>query len=236
MPVATDIIKLAESQLGYVEQGGPHGNDGNLTKYNNWYFGSVQAQPWCATFVSWVFFMAGLPLPASTSKGFAYTPSGAAWFQKQGRWSKTPRVGALVFFSWEGKRIDHVAIVVKVNSDGSITTIEGNTSSGTAGSQRDGGGVYRRIRKSNIVGYGLPLYKEDAPTSTPAPGEVKDVEKFFVIYKEGDAGRFAWWPVINRKTFISGHAAEKFFKNPNYLGDLEIQASELEGIKNLADA
>lgn len=235
MPVATDIIKLAESQLGYVEQGGPHGNDGNLTKYNDWYFGSKQAQPWCATFVSWVFYMAGLPLPASTSKGFAYTPSGAAWFQKQGRWSKTPSVGALVFFSFGGKRIDHVAIVVKVNSDGSIVTIEGNTSAGAAGSQRDGGGVYRRIRKSNIVGYGLPLYVADIPTTPTTPGEVQDVEKFFVINKPSDAGRFAWWPVINRKTFISAQAADGFYKNPNCLGSLEMQASEVDGIKNLAD-
>ncbi len=40
----------------------------------------------------------------------------------------------------------HTGIVEAVHSDGTVTCIEGNTSPGSGGSQRDGGGVARRRR------------------------------------------------------------------------------------------
>src|SRR6266516_2610541 len=75
------VLSRARSQLGIHED--PFGS--NRTPYSEWY-GLIG--PWCAMFVSWCFFNEGLPLPASTSKGFAYTPSGAAWFQRLNRWAK----------------------------------------------------------------------------------------------------------------------------------------------------
>jgi len=42
-----------------------------------------------------------------------------------------PQVGDIVFYDWGGDGVsDHVGIVEKVNSDGSIVAIEGNTSDG----------------------------------------------------------------------------------------------------------
>jgi surface antigen len=55
-----------------------------------------------------------------------------------------------VFFNWDGGRVDHVGIVESVNGDGSIYTIEGNTSNNI---------VERRHRKSMIAGYGRPHYR-----------------------------------------------------------------------------
>lgn len=157
MTAPADVLRLAGYEVGTVE------TPNNKTEYNRWYGGaSFDGQPWCATFVSWVFHKAGLPLPASTAKGFAYTPSGAAWFQKQGRWHNTqPRAGDVVFFDWPGdgvNRISHVGIVDSVNPNGSVNTIEGNTQPGTAGNQSDGGAVHRRVRSTGIVGYGRPAY------------------------------------------------------------------------------
>lgn len=157
------VIEVARSQLGTKEV------PVNRTKYGAWY--GMDGAAWCAMFVSWVFDQAGLRLPATTSKGFAYTPSGAAWFQKQGRWhTGGPRPGDVVFFRFSGPRIHHVGIVEAVNSDGSITTIEGNTSSGTAGSQVDGGGVYRRVRRVGIVGYGRPAWSSLSPPAHQTTG------------------------------------------------------------------
>jgi peptidoglycan hydrolase-like protein with peptidoglycan-binding domain len=145
------ILARARSQLGIHEN--PFGS--NRTPYSRWY-GLVG--PWCAMFVSWSFFNEGLPLPASTAKGFAYTPVGAAWFASQKRWTRRPEVGAVIFFDFPGDgvdRISHVGMVEAVNSDGSVTCLEGNTN---APGGRTGGMVMRHRRTGGIVGYGLPKY------------------------------------------------------------------------------
>jgi hypothetical protein len=154
MATAKDILDRARSQLGAHEV--PAGS--NHTKYNDWY---GITGPWCAMFVSWCFFHEGLPLPASVVKGFAYTPAGAAWFQRRGRWSRTPKPGHIVFFDWPNdgvNRISHVGIVESVRSDGTVICIEGNTGSAY------GGSVMRRERRVGIVGYGVPDYAPAADT------------------------------------------------------------------------
>ena len=137
-----------DSQLGTTEN--PPGS--NRTAYCEWY---GLTGPWCAMFVSWCFFIEGLLLAASTSKGFAYTPAGAQWFKKKGRWTQTPERGHMVFFDFPNdsvKRISHVGIVTGVNADGSIDTIEGNTDERGG---RTGGKVMRRRRAVGNVGYGI---------------------------------------------------------------------------------
>lgn len=145
------ILARARSQLGIHEK--PFGT--NRTPYSQWY-GLIG--PWCAMFVSWCFFHEGLPLPATTAKGFAYTPVGAAWFKRHGRWTRRPQVGAVIFFDFPGDgvdRISHVGIVERVNPDGTPTCLEGNTN---APGGRTGGQVMRHRRVVGIVGYGLPSF------------------------------------------------------------------------------
>ncbi|GAA0943440.1 hypothetical protein GCM10009560_56830 [Nonomuraea longicatena] len=82
---------------------------------------------------------------------FAWTPSHAAWFIKQGAWSDKPEPGALVFYDWGGgksyKGIDHVGIVEKVDGK-KIRTIEANV---------DKVWLKRKFRDTEkVVGYGLP--------------------------------------------------------------------------------
>lgn len=179
MPTADDVLALATADVGLVES--PPNT--NQTKHTRWY---GLTGPWCAMAVSYWFHKAGLPLAASTSKGFAYTPSGAAWFQQQKRWTTKPARGHVVFFDFPGdgvNRISHVGIVEKVNADGSITTIEANTSPGDGGSQRDGGGVYRRIRRTGVVGYGVPAYT--APASPPADQEDDEMKPYIIRIPAG---------------------------------------------------
>lgn len=142
------VLAIAISELGYKES--PAGS--NRTKFGEWY--GMNGQPWCGIFVSYCFHKAGMPLQIGTTKGFAYCPYGVEWFKKQGRFYQTPQVGDVVFFDFGGNDgiPDHTGIVEKVNPDGTITTIEGNT--GTA-SQCNGGEVMRRVRKPNVIlGYG----------------------------------------------------------------------------------
>lgn len=157
-PSVAEFLKVARSQLGYVE------GTNNDTKYGKWY--GLNHNPWCDMFVSWC----GAQVGGSDVIGkYAATMSHASWFKKISRWGRSPKVGAIVFFDFDDKQstwTSHVGIVEAVRDDGRIVTIEGNTSSGTSGSQHNGGGVYRRVRAANsVVGYGYPNYASS--TSTP---------------------------------------------------------------------
>lgn len=157
MTTADAVLDRARTQLGVAEN--PAGS--NRVLYSDWY--GLQG-PWCAMFVSWCTHEEGVPLPATTSKGFAYTPSGAQWFQRQGRWTSTPAKGHVVFFDFPGDdihRISHVGLVEDVDADGTVVTIEGNTDERGG---RTGGKVMRRRRRGGIVGYGVPAYDGGAAT------------------------------------------------------------------------
>lgn len=160
------MLAAARSQLGYREK--PNG----WTQFGDWYATKFKAgsgfktAPWCDMFITWCAYQSGAQIAVVGGKGYAYTPYHAAWFRSQGRWGRSPRVGAIVFFDWGGSHsisaIDHVGIVEAVHSDGSITTIEGNTSDA----------CLRRRRRTGVAGYGYPAYSGGGPTpKPPKPGK-----------------------------------------------------------------
>jgi len=73
------------------------------------------------------------------------------------------RPGDWLYFKFPGVSsdfCDHVGLFMHDNHDGTISTIEGNTSSGNSGSQSNGGGVFRRTRdKSLVVAVVRPPFK-----------------------------------------------------------------------------
>ena len=151
-----DIIKIAKTQIGYIEQGGADGKSGNITKFWDWWKAATkqnaQGQSWCACFVSWLFDQAKASslVAAKNPSGFIYCPDGIAFFKKRNeiiKDSTTCQPGDIVFFDWTGAGIaDHVGIVTE-NHKTYFMTIEGNTSpEGAIGSQQNGGGVYARKR------------------------------------------------------------------------------------------
>ena len=150
---AREVLRIARGQIGTTEQG--FNND---VKYGRWF--GMNQQPWCDMFVSWVLDRAG---NVDKYKS-AYTPGGAAFWKGRSRWVDDTELqrGDIVYFDFPGDgvdRISHVGIVEKVLANSTVVCIEGNTSPGTGGSQRDGGGVYRRVRPlSYIVGGGRPSY------------------------------------------------------------------------------
>lgn len=170
MATAKQLLAVAAKEVGTTEVGFT-----NRVKYSTWY---GYAAAWCNMFVNWCLVQVGeVPPGYSTGakKGSAYTPTSAAWYQSQKRWrpkGATYQPGDVVFFDFPGdgvNRISHVGFVVRDLGNGYIETIEGNTSNGAGGSQRDGGGVWRRKRaKSTTVGAGIPAYDKAAPAG-PAP-------------------------------------------------------------------
>jgi hypothetical protein len=107
---------------------------------------------WCADFVAWCYRQAGWP---ESFEGWqeAYVPSWVAE-ARGGRHGlhavANPGAGDLVAFDWQsdGKH-DHIGMVrwaIRVPGGFVAYTVEGNTSGDSAGSQDDGGGVYKKRR------------------------------------------------------------------------------------------
>ena len=183
MPSAEQaVLDVGRSQIGVRE------TPVNRQKYGSAY--GANGVAWCQQFAWWVMREAGCGalVPKSASTIATYD-----WFKQRGQAPKEPRPGDLVFFNWrDGSRAwpmpQHVGIVEHVNSDGSLTTLEGNTQTGTSGNQSDGGGVWRRARAASpyVVGYGRPLYSAAPP---PLPDMEDDLMPAIPILPD-NAGRF----------------------------------------------
>ena len=159
------IVAVATAELGLIE--GPKENQTKYQKTN---------QPWCGAFVNWVFKEVGVKIPNCVS-----TLAGATAFKKNNAWqdaeTATPEVGDCVFFDFPHDgidRISHIGIVTQVHTNGTVTTIEGNTAPDKKGDQRNGGQVCEKVRAYKvknrgkvkpslpvfIVGFGKPTFKE----------------------------------------------------------------------------
>jgi len=161
MTSPSDVFASAAAWSKVSEQ--PPGSN-NVPGITDWY---GMRGPWCAMWVSRVFYDAGLPLPAQTAKGFAWCTAGANWFAEAGRLvgnSREALPGDVVFFEWDNVgALDHVGIVLQNNGD-SLTTIEGNIN--------DRVGIFRRYYPE-AVSLGRPAYT--TPTPTPPEDEMKSL-------------------------------------------------------------
>lgn len=155
------FISTAIAEIGTQEKPA----NSNKVKYNK-----NNGQFWCGYFVDWCAKKAGVKIPSCV-----YTPSGVEGFKGRGQWynieTSKPKPGDIVFFDFPGgEKVDHVGIVVEVNDDGTVWTVEGNTTAdGHTGSQSNGGEVARKLRayKANkkkltvfITGFGRPDWKK----------------------------------------------------------------------------
>jgi LysM repeat protein len=160
MTTTETVLNIARAQLGTIE------NSAGDTLYSDWY-GDPDGS-WCDMFVSWVGATAG----ASDIIGrFAWTPSHVEWFKNRGQWGKAPKVGAVVFFDWNHDgEADHVGIVETINPNGSIGTIEGNSTNPNGGRF----GVFRHTEwPSDVLGYGYPAYDAVGNVTAGAPKTYK---------------------------------------------------------------
>ncbi|GAA3813749.1 CHAP domain-containing protein [Cellulomonas soli] len=177
---ADAVIGAAASQIGYFAA------PGTPSRFGTWY-GDPRG-PWCAMFVSWVADQAGA---RDIIPHHAYTPAGAQWFRTHGGWHAglggVDR-GDVVYFDFPGRpdRISHVALVEQVGADGSVQTIEGNTS-GPGGDQRNGGLCARKRRRSFIVGYGRPAYAA-THGAAPAPAQARNADGSLTLVLDGQLG------------------------------------------------
>ncbi len=178
---AADIIAVAKTQIGYHEGsiGGTTNGSNNYTKYGVWYdnyFGEsgFSYGAWCAMFVSWCAYQAGIP--SETVYYHAYCPYGVTWWKNQGLWkaagSYTPKAGDIIYFQ-SGGTASHIGIVTDCRG-GYVYTVEGNTSS--AEYDPEGNVCADKsyvLSNSRILGYGTPNYETKPGTTAAMLGTYK---------------------------------------------------------------
>jgi MYXO-CTERM domain-containing protein len=124
-----DVANLAVANVGGMACAanslGEHSFDSSCTGNGG------QPEYWCADFARWVWANVGAQY---TSELTAAAGSFYVYGQNHGTLKSTPALGDAVVFNYQGGGVaDHVALVSKVNSDGTIETVSGdwNGQSGT---------------------------------------------------------------------------------------------------------
>ena len=140
------IAGLAAKEVGQREAPMGSNDSARIAQYRSAVPGGPVG-PWCAYFASWVARESGTPL-GDSGQGFARVDDVWSWAERSGRAAPagagvTPRPGDLII--WD----EHMGIVEAVNPDGSIQTIEGNSSDAvTRRTHQPGGPIVGFVRMS----------------------------------------------------------------------------------------
>jgi len=165
------ILSTAAKYVGIVESP----SNSNNVMFNTAYYGravSGDDYPWCCTFIWYLFNINGASDLFCGGTKVASSRVVLAYAKAHNQFAKDVyQPGDLVLFNFAGGSIpEHIGIVISGNSNGTINTIEGNTSNIN---QANGGEVMRKVRNtSSIVGAYRPQYTEDAATVTVEDDEV----------------------------------------------------------------
>jgi len=145
-PAGQAIVNLVRNEVGVAEQP-PGSNDApRIAQYRQATAGAMAGAPWCAYFTSWAAREAGVPVGES-GQGFGAVEQVWSWGQRAGKaipaGAGPPQPGDLIV--WGGR---HIGIVEAVGADGSIHTIEGNSSNAVTRRTYgpDGGGATGYVR------------------------------------------------------------------------------------------
>lgn len=151
------IIDLARKELGYTES--PPGS--NNTRYGAAY--GLQGQPWCVIYLWWLFREAGLSPLFYDGQKTASCGTLLRWARREGLTVPVDAVqpADITILNFHGTQdTEHCGLVEAVLTVGSVSTIEGNTTTGATGSQDNGGIVARKTRHAHqIVGVIRPRYQ-----------------------------------------------------------------------------
>lgn len=171
MSSASKVLSVARKEIGVKES--PPGS--NRQKYGKEY--GANGQPWCAIFDWWVFKHAGCPELFFGGKKSAYCPTIADYYiaKKQTVSKSSGKPGDIVLFDFNhNNSSDHIGIIEKKNSNGTYTTIEGNTG---VGNNTNGGQVMRRIRyQSDISWIVRPKYTQSSSSSSSSSSSKLSVD------------------------------------------------------------
>lgn len=163
---AKELLVLEASRwVGITEKGG--NNQGEIVKMFQSVIGGAVGEAWCASYIAYCLKWTDRQMAILSDEWKASTLAKSEhcltiWntSPKAHRLTK-PERGALVIWQHGSTTSGHIGLIEKVEIDGMLLTMEGNTGSGS-GVVRDGDGVYRRSRSPRgagdmkVVGYLKP--------------------------------------------------------------------------------
>ena len=184
---AKSVLAVAKSQVG--TKGGRTYWEyvwGDRYKYEN-----GKETPWCACFVSWVFWRAGAKCAGLPSASCTYGIYPKALAAKAVVPVSQAKPGDVVLFNFDRHPEDaeHVGIVEEV-CNGYLRTIEGNTN---AQGSSTGDAVAEKYRpKSNVFAIVRPAYDSD----TPKQPDSKRINNRGLAYR-AHVQSLGWLPVVH---------------------------------------
>ncbi|MBJ7472864.1 MAG: CHAP domain-containing protein [Solirubrobacteraceae bacterium] len=123
--VGQKMVALAQQEIGVKEQPMGSNDSPRIAEYRKATAGSGVG-PWCAYFTSWLAKSAGAPV-GEAGQGFGSVDALYSWAQRTGKAVDNgpgvrPNPGDLIV--WD----EHIGMVERVDADGTVHTIEGNSS------------------------------------------------------------------------------------------------------------
>ena len=181
MSVAEQVLARAAARIGYYapddpQPGSEAGRYWAARTGQQWLAGPSDSVWWCMLFVSMCLDECG---QIDAIGGFSFNTDYTVNKVRQHPDAYFVSVydaqpGDVVIYDWDGGGTDHVGFVEKNLGGGTLQTIEGNTSSGSYGSQSAGNGVWRRVRNQSIAYVIRPAYT-DSPSNTAPAGPLTSV-------------------------------------------------------------
>lgn len=119
-------------------------NDGSWIRDFQHVAGAANNSPWCASMIYWIFDLLDLPRPRHGASVLGWQH-----FATQNNLLRTKATRGCLSFWLNENLTGHIGVVVN-NLPLVTKTIEGNTTPNITGNQREGNGLFRRIRNKRI--------------------------------------------------------------------------------------
>jgi murein DD-endopeptidase MepM/ murein hydrolase activator NlpD len=190
--MAAKVIQIALNEVGTKETGV------NNVKYNTWFYGrevNGSSYTWCMAFVQWCFNEAGIPFDfKSASVSAVYNHYKSTKPSMIIKTSDTILPGDVMIQN------HHTGIVVKDNGDGTVSTIEGNTTNSVAERTQKKSTILGFIRHQSL-GDSTTISTSSSSTNTSNDANLINGETRLVpISGLGKSKTFMGWQMITSKT------------------------------------